>query len=127
MTYTHTTARLHGVRSDAGRANYSRRAWNFAKLFVDGPRQLVTHEITAKCAAMMISLCSPALLLCSLLTLPALLFNSPQHNAYFYFARVLEGDPMRWLVLALSSACALLALVVPATMPARRDARGDWP
>jgi hypothetical protein len=62
-----------------------------------------------------------------LLTLPALLFQSPQHNAYFHFARVLDGDPLRWLVLALVTACALLALVIPATMPARRDAGGDWP
>ena len=86
--------------------------------FVSGPMQLLTSRITGKCATFMILMCAPALLACSLLTLPGLIFKSPQQHAYFYFSSMLEQDPTRWMVLLLAGTCALLSLAVPATMPA---------
>lgn len=121
MIHTHPIASLHGVRSNAVRVVNGPRVRQFLLLFVAGPRQLLTHEISAKCASLMIAMCAPSLLLCSLLTLPALLFHAPQHNPYFHFARVLDSDPLRWLVFVMAAVCALLSLVIPATMPPRRD------
>lgn len=93
-------------------------------IFFHGPRELLTSRISVKCAAVMVVMCSPALLVCSLLTLPALLFHSPEQHAYFYFSRLLNEDPSRWLVLLLAGVCALMSLAIPATMPASREVSG---
>ena len=89
--------------------------------FVRGPKQLLTSRISAKCAAVMVTMCSPALLFCSLLTIPAMIFQSPHQNAYFHFSQVLEHDPSRWFVLLLAGLCAIMSLAIPATMPEPRD------
>lgn len=87
------------------------------KIFIQGPRLLLTSRISVKCAAMMMALCMPSLLCCAILTIPAWIFQSPQQQAYFYFAKMLNEDPTRWLVLALAGLCTLLALAVPAALP----------
>ncbi len=94
------------------------------KIFFHGPRHLLTSRISGKCAAVMVAMCSPALLFCSLLTIPALLFRSPEQHVYFYFSRLLNEDPSRWLVLLLAGICALMSLAIPATMPAPRSTSG---
>jgi hypothetical protein len=68
----------------------------------------------------MMAMCAPSLLCCSILTIPALLFQSPQQHAYYYFSKVLNEDPTRWMVLLLAGVCAILSLAIPATMPAPR-------
>ena len=85
--------------------------------FFSGPRQLLTSRISVKCAAMMMAMCAPSLLCCALLVLPAVLFQSPQQHAYFQFARELNEDPTRWLVLGFAGICALLSLALPAAIP----------
>lgn len=84
--------------------------------FISGPKVLFTSQISAKCAASMILMCAPALLFCVILTLPAMIFQSPQQNAYYHFARVLEEDPARWIALLLTGLCAILSLALPAIM-----------
>ncbi len=83
--------------------------------FVSGPYLLLTSRLSAKSASMMILLCAPALLLTAMLTIPALLFPSPQQQAYFYFAQMINQDPTRWVILAFAAVCSILALAVPAT------------
>ncbi len=83
--------------------------------FISGPRLLLTSRLSVKSASMMILLCAPALLFCGMLTIPALIFPSPQQQAYFYFSQVLNHDPVRWIGLVLAGACALIALAVPAS------------
>jgi hypothetical protein len=96
---------------------------NLIKLtLISGPKILLTSQISVKCAAVMIGMCAPALLFCALLTIPGLVFQSPQQNAYFYFAKVLEQDPTCWFVLLLTGLCALLSLALPATMDRPSDA-----
>jgi hypothetical protein len=85
-----------------------------------GPKQLFTSRISSKCAGFMAALCAPSLLCCSLLTIPAFLFQSPEQQAYFYFSQMLNGDPAHWLVVFLAAVCAILALAVPALMPPPR-------
>ncbi len=85
-----------------------------AMMFLNGPRQLLTSRISVKCAALMTAMCAPSLLFCALLTIPALIFNSPQQQAYFYFAKLVNEDPVRWLALALATLCAVFSLAVPA-------------
>ena len=94
----------------------------FLKLtFISGPKVLLTAQISVKCAVAMMIMCAPALVFCAMLTFPALVFQSPQQNAYFYFAKVLEQDPTRWIVLALTGVCVILSLALPATMASPRN------
>jgi len=82
--------------------------------FISGPWLMFTSQLSIKSAVLMMMLCTPALLFSSMLTIPALLFPSPQQQAYFYFARVLDQDPTRWIILALTAICTVIALAVPA-------------
>ncbi len=85
--------------------------------FICGPRLLLTTQLSAKNASLMILLCAPALLFCSMLIIPAMIFQSPQQQAYFYFAQILNQDPIRWVILAFAGVCAVMALAVPAMVP----------
>jgi hypothetical protein len=88
---------------------------NYLRLtFIEGPKKLFTSRINGKCAALMAMMCSPSLLLCSVLTLPGLIFQNPQQNAYFYFANVVNQDPSRWIVLLLAGICAVMSMAIPA-------------
>ncbi|NQX01007.1 hypothetical protein HQ447_10130 [bacterium] len=83
--------------------------------FISGPFLLFTSRLSGKNASIMIMLCTPALLLWALLTIPPLLFTSPDQHAYFQFANVLDHDPMRLITLGLATLCSLVALAIPAT------------
>jgi len=83
--------------------------------FISGPWIMLTASMSLKSASMMILLSSPGLLLCSILTIPALLFQSPEQHAYYYFSQVLDQDPSRWVIWVLAGACSLIALAIPAT------------
>lgn len=85
--------------------------------FMTGPWLLLTSRLTAKSASLMILLCAPALLFCAMLTIPGLIFQMPEQNAYYEFSRILNQDPTRWYVLALTGVFALIALAVPASAP----------
>ena len=90
--------------------------------FISGPWLLLTSRLSTKHASLMIMLCVPALLFSSMLIFPALIFQSPQQQAYFYFAQILNQDPTRWVILALTGFCAVTALAVPAMVPKPRTA-----
>lgn len=111
-----TSRQLRGAKNAAKR--YLPHLKHFLRLtFVRGPKHLLTSRISAKCAAIMVAMCSPSLLFCGLLTIPAMIFTSPHQNAYFQFSQVLERDPTRWFVLLLAGSCAIMSLAVPATLP----------
>ena len=86
-------------------------------VFLKGPKVLFTSQISGLCGALMILSCVPSLLYCAMLTIPGLVFNSPDQQAYYYFSRVLNSDPGHWAVLAVTGVCTLIALALPATMP----------
>jgi hypothetical protein len=111
-----TTSRFRGIQHAAKR-HLPQVRHGLKLIFIRGPKQLLTSRISAKCAAIMVLMCSPSLLFCALLTLPAMIFQAPYQNSYFYFARMLENDPSRWFVLALTGICAILSLLAPATLP----------
>jgi hypothetical protein len=115
-----TSTRFRGDQKTAS-SRVSNVMRYFRLTFITGPKQLLTSRISGKCAAIMMAMCTPSLLFCALLTIPAMIFQSPHQNAYFQFARVLEQDPIRWVVLLMAGTCAILSLAVPATMPEPRE------
>lgn len=85
--------------------------------FISGPFLLFTSRLSIKHAAMMMMLCAPALILVSFLTIPTLLFSSPEQHAYYEFANILTKDPAQWFILPFVALCSMIALAVPATAP----------
>jgi len=83
-------------------------------IFITGPKLLFTTKISGKCAFIMMLMTAPSLLCCVMLTMPGIIFQSPQQQAYFYFSKMLENDPARWIVLMLAGICTLISLAVPA-------------
>jgi len=81
---------------------------------LSGPVRLVTAQFNRRNAFFIAVLCVPALLVTALLTLPAFIFNTPQHNEYFEFAKQLNNGGDRWVALGLSACCSFLCFVVPA-------------
>jgi hypothetical protein len=93
--------------------------------FISGPWMMLTGTLGLKNSALMILLCIPSLLFCGMLTLPGMLFQSPQQGAYFHFSRILEQDPSRWLILALASVCVVMALALPACSQKPSESRAS--
>ncbi len=94
--------------------NIRRRSPNFASRLFIGPIRLFKAQFTSRNAICLVALSIPALLVTVLLTLPALLFTTPQHYEYFEFAQQLDQGAERWLALGLSACCSLFAFAVPA-------------
>jgi hypothetical protein len=89
--------------------------------FMSGPKVLVTSRISGKCAVIMALMCMPSLLCCFILTIPGLIFQSPQQHAYFYFSEVINEDPSRWIVLFFAGLCTLMSLAIPVSVARPSD------
>ena len=101
----------HGIFSTKGFARLLRLT------LISGPWLLLTSRLSKKSATLMMLLCAPALLFVGLLTVPALIFQSPQQQAYYYFGQILNQDPVSLLSLVLTGFCTLTALAIPAMVP----------
>ncbi len=94
--------------------NFRRPQTHFAFRLLTGPVRLVKAQFTGRNAICLVALSVPALLVTALLTVPALLFTTPQHYEYFEFAKQLDQGSDRWLALGLSACCSFLAFAIPA-------------
>lgn len=84
------------------------RAW-----LIDGPRMLFKGRFTRRAGAFMIASALPSILTALFLTLPGLLFHTPEHHAFFHFAKTLEGDGASLLPILLGSLCSLCGFRLP--------------
>ena len=80
---------------------------------ISGPIRLLKAQFSIRNAVCLVALSVPALLVTALLTLPAFLFNTPEHNEYFEFAKQLDQGADRWVAMGLSACCSLLCFAVP--------------
>lgn len=64
----------------------------FRDWFVEGPKLMLKGCFSRRAAAFMIVSAAPAILTGLFLTVPGILFHTPEHNAFFHFARIVEGD-----------------------------------
>lgn len=78
---------------------------------------MFTSHQDLRSATILTLLCVPPLLLFAAINLPSLVFDSPEQNAYFYFARGLSQDLSNSVSLWMAALC----LVVAVTMPAPHD------
>lgn len=96
---------------------------NPAMRLLTGPVRLVTAQFNRRNAVCLVALSVPALLVTALLTLPAFLFNTPQHNEYFEFAQQLDQGGERWFAMGLSACCSLFCFAVPTEKEQRRTGK----
>lgn len=87
--------------------------------FWSGPRLLFTSRLSLRTAGFMIAAAVPAIVCSTVMTVPALVYSTPESNAYFYFGRIMQTDPVSWIPLGVASFCSILALAVPTSRPAR--------
>jgi hypothetical protein len=71
----------------------------FRDWFVEGPKLLLKGCFSRRAAGFMIAAATPAILAALFTTIPGLLFHTPEHNAYFHFAKIVEGESILPIVL----------------------------
>ncbi|MCW1921074.1 hypothetical protein OKA05_00815 [Luteolibacter arcticus] len=85
----------------------------FRSWFIDGPRLLLTGRFTHREAAFIAISALPALLAVALITVPAYLFNTPQHNAFYHFGQFLKGENTSMIPMAFGAVASLLSFRFP--------------
>lgn len=92
--------------------------------FWSGPRLLFTTRLSFRTAGFMIAAAVPAIVCMTVMTVPALVYTTPESNAYFYFGRILQSDPVSWIPMGVAAFSSILALAVPTSTPARPFLQG---
>ncbi len=85
----------------------------FRNWFIDGPRLLLKGKFSRRAAAFMVVAAIPAIAAVLFLTLPGLLFPTPQHNAFFYFGKSVTSDVVSYVPLALGLISSIFSLRFP--------------
>lgn len=85
----------------------------FRNWFIDGPRLLLKGKFSRRAAGFMIIAAIPAIAAVLFLTVPGLLFPTPAHNAFFYFAKGVTGDIASFVPLALGLISTIFSLRFP--------------
>jgi hypothetical protein len=85
----------------------------FLDWFVRGPRLVLTGRFSRRAAGFMIASALPAILATLFLTIPGLLFHTPEHHAFFHFAKTLESDGTSMLPVFLGTLSSLCSFRFP--------------
>jgi hypothetical protein len=85
----------------------------FREWFIDGPRMLLTGRFTRRAGAFMVASALPSILTALFLTVPGMLFHTPEHHAFFHFAKTLEGDGVSMLPVILGTLSSLFSFRFP--------------
>jgi hypothetical protein len=85
----------------------------FRNWFIDGPRLLLKGKFSRRSAAFMIVAAIPAIAAVLFMTVPGLLFPTPQHNAFFYFSKGVTSDVVSFVPLALGLLSTIFSLRFP--------------
>lgn len=75
----------------------------FRDWFVLGPKLLLKGGFSKRAAAFMIASAAPGILAALFVIVPGILFHTPEHNAYFHFAKIVEGNSFLPLFLGMVS------------------------
>jgi hypothetical protein len=85
----------------------------FHSWFIEGPIQVLHGHFSKRAAGFMIACAMPAILAVIFITLPGLLFQTPEHHAYFYFAKFVQGDSASNLPVLLGAITSLFSFRFP--------------
>lgn len=82
----------------------------FRNWFVEGSKGLFNGHFNSRSAGFMIAAAIPGILIAAFLTIPGMLFQTPDHQAFYYFAKSLEGDSSTVLPVLLGTISAVFSL-----------------
>jgi len=81
--------------------------------YVDGTKALAAGHYTRGQAALIIAGNVPAMLGAILITFPKVLFPTPGHQAFYYFANILNTDPTSLIPIVIAAVSSTLGLRIP--------------
>ena len=85
----------------------------FRSWLIEGPLRTLEGRFSHRAAGFMIAGAMPAILGALFLTVPGFLFQTPQHHAFFYFAKIVEGDSVSTLPMLLGAISSLFCFRFP--------------
>ncbi len=85
----------------------------FRSWFIDGPRLLLSGRFNHREGAFIVISALPALLAVALITVPAYVFDSPQHNVFYHFAQCLKGENISLIPMAFGAITSLFCFRFP--------------
>jgi len=81
--------------------------------YVDGFKALVAGEYNNRQALLIIVATIPVLLSVAMLVVPTVLFPTPEHQAFYHFARTLSGDSASMVPVVIGAVSTTLGLRIP--------------
>ena len=85
----------------------------FRNWFIDGPRLLLKGKFSRRAAVFLTIGAMPALMGAAYVILPDVLFPTPQHNAFFHFARTVSSDVASLIPLGIGVIASLFSFRLP--------------
>lgn len=85
----------------------------FRNWFIDGPKLLVKGKFSRRAAMFMAVAAFPAIAAALFLTLPGILFPTPQHNQFFHFAKMINGDVATLIPVTIGVLSSIFCLRLP--------------
>ena len=85
----------------------------FRSWFIDGPKLLLKGKFSRRAAVFMAVAAFPAIAAALFLTVPGMLFPTPQHNQFFHFAKVISGDSITLIPVAIGVLSSIFCLRLP--------------
>ena len=85
----------------------------FRNWFIDGPRLLLKGKFSRRAGIFLAIGAMPALMGAAYVILPDVLFPTPQHNAFFHFARTVSSDVASLIPLGIGVVASLFSFRLP--------------
>ncbi len=85
----------------------------FRNWFINGPKLLLKGEFSRRAGIFMVIAAIPAIAVALFLTLPGMLFPTPQHNQFFHFANVISRDAITMVPVAIGVLSTIFCLRLP--------------
>ncbi len=85
----------------------------FRSWFIDGPRLLMKGKFSRRSAVFIAVAAVPAIAAALFMTLPGILFPTPQHHEFFHFAKVITKDAATLIPVSIGVISTLFCLRLP--------------
>jgi hypothetical protein len=85
----------------------------FCNWFINGPKLLLKGKFSRRAAVFLAIGAMPALLGAAYVILPDILFPTPEHNAFFQFARTVSSDVASLIPLGIGVVASLFSFRLP--------------
>jgi hypothetical protein len=85
----------------------------FRNWFITGPKLLLKGKFSRRAGVFISIAAVPAIAVALFLTLPGILFPTPQHNQFFHFAKVISGDAATLIPVAIGILSSIFCLRLP--------------